>query len=602
MSAHNFYIPVMGTGFTIDTPIRLAHYGISSVISIVDDILMEKMRAFYCRERDCEYIEITAKEEDARAKRTTAYLNLVQEIVSENFAKLKASSFNKGSEIVKYLEMLPDSSPLKFSYNKMLAAKDAASIANLQAWIREILSLGDIDVNIMTKVDKAVFNKDGEALSSEHNLAHAVLRGFANSNLESSVVLSAGFNRRLYGYLAHFDDFFPDENGKLKKKIIIKVSDYRSALTQSKFLAKKGLWVSEYRIESGLNCGGHAFATQGYLLGPILEEFAKNREELVANTHEIYLAALQKLGKNLPSDRLEQKLTVQGGVGNNAEHEFLLEHYKVDATGWGSPFLLVPEATRVDEDTLQLLSEAQEKDLYLSGISPLGVPFNSLRGNSKDKEKELFVKKGRPGSPCPKMYLQSNTEFTKTPICTASRQYQFLKIKELDEAGLDEAEYKKQFDKVVEKACLCVGLATSAELVNGLEVKYGDGVSICPGPNLAYYSAVSSLQEMIDHIYGRANLLNQLIRPNLFLKELDLYLSYLKDLLLENQGKDDERQAKYLQGFRENLLQGIGYYESLFAENLIDSRYSSEDLLSQLSEAKAKLLAMMPEQDLVYSR
>lgn len=591
----------MGTGFTIDTPIRLAHYGISSVISIVDDMLMEKMRAFYCKEIKREYLEIGIKEEDARAKRTTAYLNLVQDIVKDNFAKLKVSSFNKGSEIVKYLEMLPEASPLKTVYYKMLAAKDAASIENLQTWIRENLSIGEIDVNIMTKVDKSVFTKDGEQLSSEHNMAHAVLRGFANSDLESSVVLSAGFNRRLYGYLANFDDFFPDKNGKLKKKIIIKVSDYRSALTQSKFLAKKGLWVSEYRIESGLNCGGHAFATQGYLLGPILEEFAKNREELVANTHEIYIAALKKNARNLPTARLEQKLTVQGGVGSNEEHEFLLEHYKVDATGWGSPFLLVPEATRVDDATMKLLSDAKEKDLYLSGISPLGVPFNSLRGNTKDKEKELFVEKDRPGSPCPKMYLQSNTEFTKTPICTASRQYQFLKIKELDQAELNEAEYKRQFDKVVDKACLCVGLATTAEIVNDLEIKYGNGVSICPGPNMAYYSAISSLREIIDHIYGRANVLNQLKRPNLFIKELNLYLSYLKDLLADNNANKDERQTKYLIGFRENMMQGISYYKNLFTNFIIDSKYNQEQLLAELNESKNKLLDMMPEKDLVYA-
>ncbi len=590
----------MGTGFTIDTPIRLAHYGISSVISIVDDMLMEKMRAFYCQETKRNYVEIGIKEEDARAKRTTAYLNLVQEIVKENFAKLKTSSFNKGSEIVKYLEMLPEASPLKIAYQKMQAAKDAASIENLQAWIRENLSLGEIDVNIMTKVDRAVFTKEGEQLSSENNMAHAVLRGFANSDLESSVVLSAGFNRRLYGYLAKFDDFFPDENGNLKKKIIIKVSDYRSALTQSKFLAKKGLWVSEYRIESGLNCGGHAFATQGFLLGPILDEFAKNREELVANTHEMYIAALQKFNKNMPLARLEQKLTVQGGVGNNAEHEFLLKQYNVDATGWGSPFLLVPEATRVDEETMQLLSAAQEKDLYLSKISPLGVPFNSLRGNTKDKEKELFVEKGRPGSPCPKMYLQSNTEFTKTPICTASRQYQFLKIKELDAAQMPEAEYKREFDKVVDKACLCVGLATTAELVNGLKVDYGDGVSICPGPNTAYYSTISSLREMIDHIYGRANVLNQLKRPNLFIKELNLYLSYLKDLLADNETNNDERQTKYLLGFRENMIQGISYYKNLFNNFVIDAKHSPEQLSSELNDAKNKLIAMMPEKDLVY--
>ena len=128
----------------------------------------------------------------------------------------------------------------------------------------------------MTKIDKENY-KNGIKLPIEYNDAHAAIRGFANSNLNASVVLSAGMSPRLYSYLENFDDFYPDKNGEIKKKIVLKVSDYKSAFIQGKFLAKKGLWVSEYRIESGLNCGGHAFATQGYLLGPILAEFKNHR-------------------------------------------------------------------------------------------------------------------------------------------------------------------------------------------------------------------------------------------------------------------------------------------------------------------------------------
>ena len=36
-ATHTFHIPVMGTGFTIDTPLKVARYGVSSVIQIVDD-------------------------------------------------------------------------------------------------------------------------------------------------------------------------------------------------------------------------------------------------------------------------------------------------------------------------------------------------------------------------------------------------------------------------------------------------------------------------------------------------------------------------------------------------------------------------------------
>ena len=43
---HTFHIPVMGLAYTIDSPIRVAQYGISSVISIIDDEVIEKMHAF----------------------------------------------------------------------------------------------------------------------------------------------------------------------------------------------------------------------------------------------------------------------------------------------------------------------------------------------------------------------------------------------------------------------------------------------------------------------------------------------------------------------------------------------------------------------------
>ncbi|MBK9359101.1 MAG: hypothetical protein IPN08_17270 [Bacteroidales bacterium] len=137
-----------------------------------------------------------------------------------------------------------------------------------------------------TKLDREVYDENGK-LPVEYNDAHAAVRGFANSTVESSLVLSAGMNPRLYSYLEEFPGFYPDENGRISKKIILKVSDYRSALIQGKFLAKKGIWVSEYRIESGLNCGGHAFATQGFLMGPILEEFRKNRTHLIDESFDL---------------------------------------------------------------------------------------------------------------------------------------------------------------------------------------------------------------------------------------------------------------------------------------------------------------------------
>ena len=77
---HSFRIPVMGTGFSIDTPLKVAKYGISSVISLVDDNLIEQMRKYHSVRNGIEYSPIPRGSEDWRAKRITAYLNLLDDL------------------------------------------------------------------------------------------------------------------------------------------------------------------------------------------------------------------------------------------------------------------------------------------------------------------------------------------------------------------------------------------------------------------------------------------------------------------------------------------------------------------------------------------
>lgn len=577
IKAHSFHIPVMGIGFTVDTPVKVAQYGIDSVISIVDDKLLEKLRKMYLEKFQIPYNEISEKIEDFRAKRITSYLNLMNDLVKKKFEEFKNASLDMGNEIREYFNLLPDTSALKQEFKHLTADRfDFKEVVN---WIKDNLSIGSIDVNIMTKVDKEnTFNN--EKLPVEYNDAHAALRGYANSDLKSSLILSAGMSPRLYGYLEQFEDFYPDAEGEIKKKIVLKVSDYRSALIQGKFLAKKGLWVSEYRIESGLNCGGHAFATNGFLLGPILAEFRDNREELIQSVHEILVDALAKKERAIPASNIPLKITAQGGVGTAEEHAFLIDHYQLDSVGWGTPFLLVPEATNVDEPTLNKLIAAREEDLYLSNISPLGVPFNSLRGNSQDLKKMALIKKDRPGSVCPKQYLSSNTEFTENAVCTASRQYQRLKIKDLDLQGLPDEVYQQEVEKIVDKSCICVGLGNSALLINNLDTKIeGEGVSVCPGPNMAYFSKVMSLKEMTDHIYGKANVITRTDRPNMFIKELVIYMDYLKERLEESRTAMTQKQEKYLSTFVTNLKEGVAYYHGIFS-----------DLKDKFEDTKSRIL------------
>ncbi|MFA5296994.1 MAG: hypothetical protein WC389_02160 [Lutibacter sp.] len=584
---HSFHIPVMGLAFTIDSPIKIAKYGISSVISIVDDILIEKMNEYYSAKFKIPFESISIKVEDYRAKRITSYLNTVDIIVKQKFENLKKSFEQKNSDFEKYMEMLPDFSELKQNFIHTIQHNTVKE--DVSNWIQNNLMPGNIDVNIMTKLDKPNYKKN-EVLPIEFNDAHAALRGFANSNLESSVVFSAGMNPRLYSYLENFEDFFPDVNNHIKKKVILKVSDYRSAIIQGKFLAKKGIWVSEYRIESGLNCGGHAFASDGYLLGPILEEFKNNKSNLVAEIHNMLVDALKIKGKHAPDAPLNMDITVQGGVGTSAEHEFLLENYNIDSVGWGSPFLLVPEATTVDSVTRKALQAATEKDLYLSDISPLGVPFNSLRGNTNEIVKNERIAANKAGSACAKKFLSSNTEYTEKVICTASKKYQTLKLNELKLENLDEAEYSKKSKQITDKACLCEGLANAALISYDIERKGEEqGVAICPGPNMAYFSKDVSLKEMVNHIYGRANVIETTNRPHLFIKELEMYVNYFSNKIDEFSDSFNAKNEKYLTAFQSNLNDGIAYYQHLFSDTKNYFESNKEALLNDLEILKTKL-------------
>jgi len=587
-ASHTFHIPVMGTAFTADSALKVAHYGINTVIALADDVLLERLRKYYSELNNISYSEIKNNTKDYRADRITSYLNMVNKITSEKFEEFTTATKDKFEEVKKYFEMLPESSDVKREFNELI--KKSFKFEDLSLWLKDNLSMGSIDVNIMTKVDKTNYFKK-EELPSEYNDAHAGLRGYANSDLSSSVIFSAGMNPRLYGYIAQFDDFFPDANGYIKKKIILKVSDYRSAIIQGKFLAKKGLWISEYRIESGLNCGGHAFATDGYLMGPILAEFRDRRQELVDELYATCSPALEANGRIVPEDSLSITITAQGGVATAEEHNFLIDHYKLDTVGWGTPFLLVPEATTVDKATMKQLQDAKEKDLYLSNVSPLGVPFNNLRNSSKDVEKFNKIEEGKPGSPCPRKFLALSNEYGNEGVCTASRLFQKNKI---DEQGIS--------DQITDKTCLCMGLAATAVINYGVETRESKGVSICPGPNMAYFDQELTLQDMSHHIYNDDKGIVRADRPNMFVNELGMYLIYLSEKIEEHKNDWGKKSGRYLNAFTSNMNQGITYYQGMF--NVIGTTFDGvkDAAYESLNEAVESMKKMGAEIDVLIEK
>lgn len=586
-SVHTFHIPVMGIGFTIDTPLRVAKYGISSVISLVDDVLIEQMRKFYCEKEGEPYEEISDRDENARSRRTTAYLNLMDRLVQREVRALQASHFEAGTDITRYYEMLPETPP-KQTYEKMLAATDPEERARMQDDLRHLAVPGSVDVNIMTKLDRPMY-RDGKQLPVEFNDAMTALCGYAESTLSSSIVFSAGINPHLYGYLTRFEDFFPDKNGLFKKKIVLKVSDYRSALIQGKFLAKRGLWVSEYRIESGLNCGGHAFATNGLLMGPILQEFREKRQELQEMIHAVYSKACAARDLSLPDRLLETKITVQGGIVSADENAFMMQYYEVDGTGWATPFLLAPDVVNMDDTHLDKLCRATAKDVYLSDSSPMGIPYWNLRNSASEERRRQYIREGKPGTPCPKHYAALDTEFTKVPICTASRSYQKRKLQRLEEEGHSLERLSMLQEKAQEKSCICHDLGGTATLKHGIDPDATP--SVCCSLNITYFSKITSLEEMVSHIYGRLTLLADSDRPHMFIQELRIYIEYLRkeieNLLLGLTAPTE----KYFSEFKENLLTGIKYYRILAKQFVGDQQ---ERFISDLEALHNELKSILP--------
>jgi len=584
---HRFHIPVMGTGFTIDTCLKVARFGIHSVLSLGDDEMIERVREYHSREYGFHYEEIAGGSGDHRARRITAYLNQLNLLVNDQFETLRHQPFEAEEDITRYFTLLPEGQ-LKTEYNAMMAETDLAQKTRRQDELRRLMKPGRINVNVMTKVDCTIDRVNNRMLDPDKTDALNGLKGYGESDLQSSIIFSAGMNPRLYGAITQYPDFFPDRSGEIKKQVVLKVSDYRSAAIQGRFLVKKGIWVSEWRFESGLNCGGHAFATQGMLMGPILKEFKERRLELVETLFPLYEAALAKMGREIDGPP-PHRFTVQGGVGTHEEHDTILKYYEADATGWGSPFLLVPEVVRIDDEHLEKVREAGEKEIKLTRSSPLGIPFWNLLTSESEAYRRERIAEGKAGSICPHRYLKFNTEFTKKPICRSSKAYQTLKIKEINgRDDLDEEQRAAHVQETTDRACICYDLSAPALKVMNLPTT--SKLNVCVGPNARFFDKVSSLREMADHIYGRIDLLKGKNRPNMFVNELRLYMEYMAEEVERVRLKLSNQTHEYFDEYKLNLLNGIEYYREQ-ADNLVAK--GREGFLSQLDTLAAEIDAMV---------
>ena len=157
-------------------------------------------------------------------------------------------------------------------------------------------------------------------------------------------------------------------------------------------------------------------------------------------------------------------------------------------------------------------------------------------------------------------------------------------------------EYEKKYEEVVSKECLCIGLMNSAIQTYDLPpVKKLQAVTICPGPNIAYFSKIVSLQEIIDHIYGRKSMLSNVTRPHMFIKELILNIDYLREQISDLTVRND-RALRDISSFGNQLLAGIKYYRDLSGKII---RSGGQIFLDQLDECELGVRSLLEESVMV---
>jgi hypothetical protein len=82
---------------------------------------------------------------------------------------------------------------------------------------------------------------------------------------------------------------------------------------------------------------------------------------------------------------------------------------------------------------------------------------------------------------------------------------------------------------------------------------------------------------MTNHIYGRTNIVTDESRPHVFINELFIYISYLKEQLSEVDLPIEKKKGKYFFDFYKQLLNGINYYREII---MTSNGFPEKDILN----------------------
>jgi hypothetical protein len=96
--------------------------------------------------------------------------------------------------------------------------------------------------------------------------------------------------------------------------------------------------------------------------------------------------------------------------------------------------------------------------------------------------------------------------------------------------------------------------------------------AVCSRLSITDFDRVYTLKEMVDHIYGRLPVKLPKNRPNLFIRELSLYIAYLKGQLTKKELNVLSIPDKYFDDFTRGLLGGVRYYRQMSSQLASDTR------------------------------
>ena len=600
----------MGTGFSIDSALNIARYGISSTVSVVDDLMCRDAHIHHAIVNGDTYFP-PAEGENQIVAHIRDYLEYIDGVIQRDSAQLRSSPLEDTvGGLGRYYELLPPESELSGLYNEWQDATGERK-AELEATLRSAAVPAEIDVNVMVLVNRTPYVK-GEPVPYDQADAFTAVQGFAEADINGSIVFSAGLNPKLYSYAADTGAFYPSEDGKTSKHVTLKVSDYRSAESQGRMFAKKGILVSEFRIESGENCGGHTFATKGKGMGPTLQEFVDNKDALYDMLVKLANKARKKRDIPLLGESEGFRVTYQGGLQSHDEVALLKNLYGIDGYGTGSSSLLVDEIANLDTEHVERLALARRDGFKHGGSSPTGIDFWILKSSQAEIDRQARVANGDFGYACTKGFLKLEPKMSDVPICTASKAYERKAVDFIEELDLSDEDRATLFDQVTDKLSICKMLG------HGAEINYGNAEGktpiVCSGPSAADFDRSYTLEEFMGHFYGIGDDIRAKERQNghVFVNELEIMIDSYSDVVdrhqlalrLQENPRAAEIEAnlgikpmeqKVLDAYQEGFGATFEYYNTLAEDERVPVAVRTElkerlpELVAQFADIKGRL-------------